>query len=256
MNIPTIKHAQMEQMLNVSYSTKTPLMFHGTFGIGKSWGVREWAKAEAKRLGLIFSDTAEHINNEKYFVCIVMALHQFDAAGFNLPVFSDGEYSLLMNSLFPVKGQGIIFFDEINLAPPLVQANAYQILLDRKLNQYIVPEKYGICAAGNTIEDNAHITSMATPLKNRMLHVGLGVPSAQDWVNDFAIPFGIDHRINSFLLFSSQYIYKYDVDANEDAMVRTDDSVLTRSDIVELMQLLTKHNVAYETGSFVAASMG
>ena len=47
-----------------------------------------------------------------------------------------------------------------------------------------------------------------------------------------------------------------DVDANEDAMVRTDDSVLTRSDIVELMQLLTKHNVAYETGSFVAASMG
>ncbi|MCW8855387.1 MAG: MoxR family ATPase, partial [Gammaproteobacteria bacterium] len=45
--------------------------------------------------------------------------------------------------------KGILFLDEITSAPPSVSAAAYQLILDRKLGEYEVPEGWAIIAAGN-----------------------------------------------------------------------------------------------------------
>jgi MoxR-like ATPase len=55
---------------------------------------------------------------------------------------------------FPIPGaphgkQGILFLDEITSAPPTVSAAAYQLILDRRLGDYVVPEGWVIFAAGN-----------------------------------------------------------------------------------------------------------
>ena len=43
---------------------------------------------------------------------------------------------------------GILFLDEITSAPPSVSAAAYQLILDRRLGEYEVPEGWAIFAAG------------------------------------------------------------------------------------------------------------
>ena len=44
--------------------------------------------------------------------------------------------------------RGVLFLDEITSAPPSVSAAAYQLILDRKLGAYEVPEGWAIFAAG------------------------------------------------------------------------------------------------------------
>ena len=53
---------------------------------------------------------------------------------------------------------GILFLDEINSAPPTIQAAAYQLILDRKIGEYTLPKNYSIIAAGN-YENDRGVTS-------------------------------------------------------------------------------------------------
>ena len=43
----------------------------------------------------------------------------------------------------------IIFIDELNSAPPAVQAAAYQLVLNRRVGTYVLPKGVDIVAAGN-----------------------------------------------------------------------------------------------------------
>ena len=94
---------------------------------------------------------------------------------------------------------GILFLDEINVAPPSVQAAAYQLILDRKLGDYKVPENWIIIAAGNRIGDRSVTFRLPTALSNRFTHFELD-PSLEDWT-EWAWQNEIDPYIISFLRF-------------------------------------------------------
>ena len=53
----------------------------------------------------------------------------------------------------------------------MVQASCYQLALDHKLGEYVLPEGWAIIAAGNRDSDRAVTTRMATPLRNRFVHL-------------------------------------------------------------------------------------
>ena len=214
-NVPTVTHNTMKEYMAIAREQTIALMMHGTFGIGKSEIVKQFAMTQAKAMKLEYSEDLRDVNNEKKFVAIVINLHQFDVSGFWLPVFVDGKYDQMINDMFPLKGNGIIFFDEINLAPNMVQANAYQFILDRRLGKYTVPAGYSVFAAGNTVTDGAHIHEMATPLKNRMMHFKLNPPTAQEWADNYAIAHGVDQRVINFLLWKEDYVHKYDPEITE-----------------------------------------
>ena len=225
-NIPVIHHSSkgsdggfqfsLSNALATAYNTMIPAMIHGTFGIGKSEGIKAWARQKAKELKLTYSEEPKDVNDEKKFMCIVINLHHFDASGFWLPVLRDGKYYKQMDSMFPTQGKGVIFFDELNLAPPLVQANAYQFFLDRRLGEYVVPQGYLVLAAGNTVLDNAHTFEMATPLKNRMSHWSLAIPTAEEWIADYAQPKGLDSRVVMYLQYQQTHLHKYDASVAEE----------------------------------------
>jgi MoxR-like ATPase len=40
----------------------------------------------------------------------------------------------------PTSGEGILFLDELTSAPQMTQAGCYQLVLDRKLGEYQLPE--------------------------------------------------------------------------------------------------------------------
>ena len=73
-----------------------------------------------------------------------------------------------------------LFLDELNNSPPSVQAALYQLVLDRKLGDYTLPDNVVIIAAGNLETDRGATHRMATPLADRFFHVQLLV-DAKAW---------------------------------------------------------------------------
>lgn len=108
--------------------------------------------------------------------------------------------------------RGILFLDEINTAPPSVSAAAYQLILDRKLGDYKVPDGWAIFAAGNRQGDRGVTYNMPAPLANRLSHYEVEV-HLDDWVQ-WAWANGIDERVIGFLRFRPELLFNFDAAHN------------------------------------------
>lgn len=84
----------------------------------------------------------------------------------------------------PREGRGILFLDELSAAPPAVQVALYQLLLDRALGEYRLPDGWHVIGAGNRAEDRAVATRMSTALGNRLVHLTMAV-DVDVWLNWF-----------------------------------------------------------------------
>jgi MoxR-like ATPase len=102
---------------------------------------------------------------------------------------------------------GILFLDEITSAPPSVSAAAYQLILDRRLGEYRVPDGWVIFAAGNRQGDRGVTYAMPAPLANRFTHYEVEV-NLDDWV-DWANTQDIDPRVIAFLRFRPDLLFSF-----------------------------------------------
>jgi hypothetical protein len=103
---------------------------------------------------------------------------------------------------------GVLFLDEITSAPPSVSAAAYQLILDRKLGAYEVPDGWAIFAAGNRQGDRGVTYTMPAPLANRFSHYEVEV-NLDDWVY-WAYQNNIDERLIGFLRFRPDLLFDFD----------------------------------------------
>jgi len=207
-----VTHSQLEQVIIKYYKSKRALFIWGTMGIGKSHVIRQAARTIAAELKKTYTEDLSKINDENYFLVIDVRLSQCDPSDLRgIPVWDKdkGATRWLPPSTFPRAGYGIILFDELNLSPPLVQASAYQFILDRRLGEYIVPEGYSVIGAGNRLEDRANVFEMAAPLSNRMGHVQLDPPSVDDWTV-WAAKHDIDPRVMGYLNFKQGSLFAFD----------------------------------------------
>jgi hypothetical protein len=88
------------------------------------------------------------------------------------------------------KVRGILALEEFNSAPMSVQAAAYQLVLDRKLGEYRVPDGVFIIALGNRDSDKAITYKMPTPIMNRFIHIEM-YSDFDDW-----LVWALNHRIH------------------------------------------------------------
>jgi hypothetical protein len=102
----------------------------------------------------------------------------------------------------------ILFLDEMNSAPPSVQAAAYQLVLNRKVGTYKLPDNVFIVAAGNREADKGVTYRMPAPLANRFVHLELRV-DFEDWLN-WAIDNKIHKDVVGYLSFAKQDLYDFD----------------------------------------------
>lgn len=103
---------------------------------------------------------------------------------------------------------GILFLDEITSAPPSVSAAAYQLILDRRLGEYRVPEGWAIFAAGNRQGDRGVTYAMPAPLANRFSHFEVEA-NLDDWAA-WAYANAIDERLIAFLRFRPELLFDFD----------------------------------------------
>jgi MoxR-like ATPase len=127
-----------------------------------------------------------------------------------LPV-ADTEHGLsrwFPPEFLPREGRGILFLDELNLAPPAMQGMAQQLILDRKVGSYRVPDEWFVWAAGNRKEDRAAVFDMPAPLANRFIH--LSVEADFESFKAYALAHDIHEHILAFLSFRPTLLHKLD----------------------------------------------
>jgi hypothetical protein len=102
----------------------------------------------------------------------------------------------------------IIFLDELNAAPPAVQAAAYQLVLNRRVGTYKLPAGVDIVAAGNRDSDRGVTYRMPKPLANRFLHLEMK-PDFDDWF-DWATLNKVHEDVVGYLGFAKQDLFDFD----------------------------------------------
>ncbi len=182
------------EFASASAGQHTPVMLWGPPGIGKSDLVREVAQRHAVPV-------------------VDLRLSQLEPSDLRgIPFRVDGLVEWAVPALLPDAARhgpaGILFLDEINAAPPTVSAAAYQLILDRRLGEYRVPEGWAIFAAGNRQGDRGVVYSMPSPLANRFTHLEVE-PNLDDWV-DWAHGRGVDPRLIGFLRFRPDLLFDFD----------------------------------------------
>jgi hypothetical protein len=89
-----------------------------------------------------------------------------------------------------------------------MQGIAQQLILDRKVGSYSVPDGWYIWAAGNRKEDRAAVFDMPAPVANRFLHVEVG-PDFESF-KAYALANGVHEQILAFLSFRPALLHKLD----------------------------------------------
>ena len=170
-----------------------PVFLWGPPGAGKSSVVRQVAKT----------------TNRALVDLRAALLDPTDIRG--IPIPKDGQAVWLPPSFLPPTdstGKWILFLDELNLAAPLVQHACYQLVLDRRAGEYVLPTNCFIIAAGNRQEDRAGTRDMPAPLANRFLHVDFEV-NIEDWTT-WALANDISPEVIAFLQLNADLLFSFD----------------------------------------------
>lgn len=189
-----MKASAITEALKSLIAAKRPVFLWGPPGVGKSSIVAQVAAAK----NLCLKDLR------------ALLLDPVDIRG--LPhLGSDGRATWAVPDFLPSDGAGLLFLDELNAAPSMVQAAFYQLILDRKLGEYTLPDDWVIVAAGNRDSDRATTSRMPSPLRNRFVHLTFEVDSA-DWSN-WAISNKIWPEVIAFIRFRPELLNQFDKDA-------------------------------------------
>ena len=102
----------------------------------------------------------------------------------------------------------ILFLDEINAAAPSVQAAAYQLILNRRIGEYRLPDGVSMVCAGNRDSDKGVTYRMPSPLANRLVHIEMGC-NFEDW-QKWAIANRVHADVVGFLSHHKQKLFTFD----------------------------------------------
>ena len=102
----------------------------------------------------------------------------------------------------------IIFLDELNSAPPAVQAAAYQLILNRRVGTYELPKGVDVVAAGNREGDRGVTYRMPAPLANRFIHLEMKIDF--DDFQEWAVMNSVHPEVVGNVGFAKQDLYDFD----------------------------------------------
>lgn len=192
-----LKASEIKSSIEAMVEQKIPTFLWGAPGIGKSSIIRQIAEQS----GIGFIDLR------------LSLMDPTDLKG--IPFYDKHEHSAVWAapSFLPKEGKGILFLDELNSAPPAVQASAYQLILDRKVGEYELPSGWAIVAAGNRESDRGVVYRMPSPLANRFVHLEMDVDV--DDYKEWAFKSGIDERIIAYIGYKNENLFTFDATKNE-----------------------------------------
>jgi hypothetical protein len=201
--------------LNTCIAAQRPAMIWGPPGVGKSEVVQQIATARECELRDVRLNLMDPTDIKGFPVPDVAAGHMhWLPANWLPPMLTEQEVKISAKKtetqLLANDSKGILFLDEINQAPPSVQAAAYQLLLNRKVGDYELPTGWSMVAAGNRESDRANAQRMPSALALRLVHLDYDI-NVDDWC-DWALNQGdkVPVELLSFIRFRPDLLHQFD----------------------------------------------
>jgi len=192
-----MKPSKLYEALHALIGERVPLHIWGACGVGKSQ---------------IVAQVADDLDFEFIDVRAVQ-LDPVDLRG--LPRIKADQTEWVPPKFLPTTGKGILFLDELTSAPQMTQAGCYQLVLDRKLGEYVLPDGWVVIAAGNPASERGVHFSMPRPLRNRFVHLDLEA-DLNDWCK-WAVGTGVRPEIIAFLRFKPDLLHTADATSDANA---------------------------------------
>lgn len=191
-----MKPSSLRTALRHMIAEQQPVFLWGAPGVGKSDVVAQ-----------IASDMKFELKDVR-----LSLLDPIDLKGFPTINTTKKQMEWLPADFLPKKGKGILFLDEMNSAPQSVQAAAYQLILNRKIGEYKLPDGWSVLAAGNRASDRSVVHAMPAALANRFVHLDFDI-NVDDW-NLWAMESGIHDDLRGFIQFRPNLLHSFDAKAN------------------------------------------
>ena len=194
----TANIAEIKGLVKISYEIRQPMLVLGDPGLGKS---QSFAQA-AGEMGVQFSDLRTTL------------IDPVDLRG--LPDV-DRENRItrwLQPEFLPQDGEGILLLDELPAASPMVQSALLQLVLDRRIGDYVLPDGWCVFAAGNYASNRSGSSKLNKALASRFLqvHARADVPVWSTWANES----GLAPEIVAFINYRPDLLHAFDA-RSEDA---------------------------------------
>lgn len=188
-----MRATQLKSNLKIALRVRRPVIVWGKPGVGKSNIVAQIAAEEKMQL-------------LDWRLCLMDAV---DLRGIPA-VTKDGLTRWNPPEELPRDGRGILFLDELLQAATATTNGATQLILDRRLGTYKLPEGWVVFAASNEEGDRAMTSRMGTHVANRFLHFKMEVHTGDwlDWAQDPAN--GMDPRVFAFIKYRPEMLHKFD----------------------------------------------
>jgi len=197
--------SEIKSELIDNYKLRIPSMVWGPPGAGKSDLMRQVCTA----LGITCKDER------------VPTLDPVDLRG--VPSVENGYTLFNIPSLLPKVDRdgeyGIFFLDELPTAQPAMQAACYQLTLDRKIGDYVLPPGWVVMAAGNEVGHKAGAHRMLTALANRFGHYDLEV-NVDEWLA-WGLESGVDEDLLAFIKYRPDLLQDTDMTTHAFATPRS-----------------------------------
>lgn len=197
----TLSPETAAQTVKVLMRLKKSVMLHGPPGIGKS--------------DIIYQIGSEE-DRDVYDIRLLL-MTETDVRGIPFYNAATQKMEWAPPSCFPLNkdSNAIVFLDEITQAPPSVQNAALQLVLNRKIGDFELPEGCAIVAAGNRAQDKTNSKPMPKALANRFIHLNVDVDfkAWQRW----ALRNKVNPAVLGFLTHKPQYLNMFDPSSPADA---------------------------------------
>ena len=204
----TVKLSELQKYVKHHFRTKRPMMVWGPPGIGKSETFQQITDsyiAEGKKAKLIDARLSlwDPTDLKGYPYYNKETNRMSFSSPDELPTEAEAaEYDII-----------VLFLDELNGAAPATQAAAYQLILNRAIGKYKLPDNVVIAAAGNRETDKGVTYRMPKPLANRFVHYEIRV-DFEDWLT-WATNNDISPDVVGYLTFAKSDLYNFDPSSNE-----------------------------------------
>lgn len=187
----TVKPSQLIEVLRLcDAATLTPFVLSPP-GIGKSDIFRQYAKLSNRR----FIDT-------RLSYCAPT-----DVKGFPRIDFEADKMRFAVPEDYPEEGGNVWLLDEFSCASKMVQNAALQLVLDKMVGKYEVPENTLLALAGNGAGHRVHVERLSAAVANRIMFIHL-TPDLDDWTR-WAVENSVDVRVIAFIRFRPDLLHTF-----------------------------------------------
>ena len=222
-NLPVVTVEQFTRIVELQLSEQNyrPIFGLGKGGIGKTESIETLAKEKL---------------NIGYIDIRLLLYAETDLKGIPYPDNNHTSTIWLQNNILPRADKdgkkGILVLDEITSVQRSVRTAAYQLLNERRLGDYVLPDGWLVVCLGNGEDDGGDFQGMEANFINRCSLFNV-IPDVDAW-KTWALSHNVNYLVTAYISWRPSDLHTYNPESDTDMIFASPRSWKAVSDILNL----------------------